>query len=195
MLEHGYEQFKQGEFERAVEAFTTCLAMSPDPQAFRGRAAARFQLKQWSKAASDFTRAAELDPNDTEILLGLGTCLAMENKIYEAIQAFETLLQKEPRHVRGHIQLGLLHYKLCATAKGREHIEAALAGRPSLEERRMIDQILKEQKDLDKNRYYRPDFEALRKAGGTGTSHSWLKKLQNSLQEIICRVRPGKAKK
>ena len=93
--------------------------------------------------------------------------------MYPSIEIFETVLVKHPQHVRGHVQLGLLYFRLAAIAKGREQMQAALAAKPSLEERRQIEAILREQDRLDKQRYYRPDFEALRK-NRRGLSFGWM---------------------
>ena len=114
-------------------------------------------------AASDFSQARELDPANLESWIGLGMSLAMQNRVYDAIGVLEDLLKLHPDFVRGHMQMGMLQYKLCATNKGRAHMEKALASRPSLQERRQIEQILKEQKAMDDKRLYRPDFEKLNK--------------------------------
>ena len=185
MLEQGFAQLREGALERAVETFTTCLAVTQSAPAFRGRAWAKFHLKDWAQASLDFDRAKILDPADIANSLGLAVCLAMENKVYEAIKVYEEILASRPDHVRAHIQLGLLHYKLCAVNEGRKHLEAALKARPSLEERRIIEKTLKEQKDLDKNRYFRPDFEALHKADQEGFSQNWLGRAKESLRRIF----------
>ena len=164
MLERAAAQLKEGAFDSAVEAFSACLLVAPqEASAYRGRATARFQLKDWAGAASDFKSAQELDPGEPESGLGLGLTLAMQNEIYPAIAVFEAVLQKHPNYVRAYIQLGVLHFKLVAIAKGRGYLQEALKHRPTLEERRYIESALHEQDKLDKNRYYRPDFEALRK--------------------------------
>ena len=156
----------EGAFERAVELFTEALERVPKlAAAYRGRALAHFQLKRWVEARADFARARELDPEDLESWVGLGMSLAMANEIYPAIEVFETLLANHPDYARGHLQLGLLYYKLCVTSKGRAHLEQALASRPTLAQRRQIEQVLGEQARLDRGRYYRPDFAALRARG------------------------------
>ena len=164
LMQEASAHLKTGAFEQAIDGFTRCLSLEPtDAQAHQGRAVAYFQLKQWKSAVADFSRARQLDPADRENWVGLGMSLAMEHRIYDAIETFETLLSAHPDYVRGHMQLGLLYYQLCATRKGREHMERGLAAHPSLEERRFIERALSEQKQLDRKRYYRPDFEALRK--------------------------------
>ncbi len=162
-LERANAQLQEGYFENAVEAFSEFLLSEPrEAEAYRGRALAHFQLKSWTAAVSDFGRAKELNPDDPENWVGLGISLAMANQIYEAIDVFEGLLAKFPHYVRGHIQLGNLYYRLGIITKGHRQMDLALTCRPSLPERRMIEQLKKEQQALDKKRFYRPDFEELR---------------------------------
>jgi len=163
ILDQAHTHLKEGQFERAVEEFTACLSSKPDEvSAWRGRGIAQFQLKNWNDAASDFSKARDLDPDDLESGVGLGMSLAMDLKIYPAIDVLETLLERHPHFARGHMQLGLLYFRLCVPAKGHHHMKMALANRPTLTERRIIEKVLNEQKQLDRRRFYRPDFEALR---------------------------------
>lgn len=177
-----------GAFEEAIEQFTACLLIEPKiAQACRGRALALVQLKQWQAAAQDFARARELDPDTLDNWVGLGISLASEGQVYRAIAVFDELLAKHPRYARGHIQAGLLYYRICATAKGRRHLETALACRPSPEERQLIERILREQAALDQRRYYRPDFEALRR----GQQESLLARLARRLRRFTPRISAG----
>ena len=164
LMEQGLEQLRDGFFDDAAETFSACLTLQPyDAKALRGRGLAYLQLKKWSLAAADFRVVTELNPDDPENWVDLAVSLGMDNQVYPAIEMFETVLAKYPKHVRGHLQLGLLYFRLAAIAKGREQMQAALVSRPNLEERRMIERVLREQDQLDQKRYYRPDFEALNK--------------------------------
>ncbi|GEM_PF-868629 len=176
VMDQACRKLRDGAFEDAVEGFTHYLRLeSAGAEAYYGRGAAYFQLKKWSWAADDFKKAKELNPEDRESWTGLALSLAMLNKIYEAIEIFETLLANHPDYVRGRIQLGQLYYRLGIISKGHVQMDLALNARPSLEERRLIEQLQKEQKALDKKRYYRPDFEALRKKNQL--SDSWMKRI------------------
>ncbi len=180
MIEQAYGRLREGSFEDAVEAFSECLLLEPaEPSAYYGRALSYFQLKKWPLAASDFLKAKDLNPANSENWIGFAMSLAMDNKIYEAIQIFEELLTQQPNCVRAHIQLAQLYYRLGVIGKGHCQLDRALASRPSLVERRAIERLKNEQLVLDKKRYYRPDFEALRRDtpalfGGLGKRISWL---------------------
>lgn len=164
MTDQGFEFLQAGQFDDAIDAFTTCLAVYPETaKAFLGRAIARFQIKDWKLSEQDFRRANALNVQEPEGRVGLGVSLAMQNKIYPALDVFEALLTDFPDFVRGYIQLGMMQIKLGAISKGREYLNQALTHRPSLAERQFIESVLKEQQTLDAKRHYRPDFEALRK--------------------------------
>ena len=179
MIEQAYGQLKEGYFEDAAEAFSDCLFLEPaEARAYYGRGMANFQLKKWERAVSDFQKAKELNPEDPENWVSLATSLAASNKIYDAIEVFETLLAKRPQYVRAHIQLAELYYRLGVITKGHRQLEAALQSRPSLSERKTIEELKKIQLTMDKKRFYRPDFEELRKQNRTNSS-SFLKKIKN----------------
>ena len=101
-----------------------------------------------------------LTPDDR---IALAVRLATDYKVYLAIDELESVIKDHPLYVKAYVHLGILHFKLAAIAKGREYMAKALACNPTPEERQFINSILSEQNKLDKNRYYRPDFEALRK--------------------------------
>ena len=176
MLEQGYQQLQAGEFDRAVETFSACLILEPqETRAFRDRGLAHVQLKRWADASEDFSKAREFNPDDVDSGIELGISLAMGDQVYPALRVFETVLARHPDSAKAHLQLGLLYLKLCVVAKGREHLAQALACHPTMEERRLIDANLREQDKLDRQRYYRPDFEALRRQhpGGFARLKAW----------------------
>ncbi len=181
-LQKAFEQLKEGFFESAIEDFTLCILSEPDEvRAYEGRALAHFQLKNWNEAVSDFRKAKELNPENPENWIGLGMSLAIINEIYPAIDVLEALLLKFPQYVRGHIQLARLYYQLGIIKKGHRQLDIGLASRPSLLERRIIENLKKEQMTLDKKRFYRPDFEELHRKNKE--SDSFLKQFFQSIKK------------
>ena len=177
MIGKAFQQLKEGSFEDAKESFAHYLQLEPNVgKAYYGRAMASFQLKEWASAVEDFQKSKDLDPENLDGWIGLGMSLAMVNKIYEAEDVFTELLARHPEYVRGHIQLGQLYYRLGLIPKGHAQMEAGIKARPTLAERQLIERLLKEQKALDKKRYYRPDFEALSKENERTAANSWLRK-------------------
>ncbi len=164
MTEKAYQQLQEGYFEDAIEAFSNCLLLdSAHARSYFGRGMAYCGLKKWQPAFLDFQRAQEIDPEDPQNRVACAMSLAMDNKIYEAIELFEQLLAQNPRYIPAHVQLAKLYYGLGVIGKGHQQLDLALGSRPSLSERRMIEELKKEQLTLDKRRYYRPDFEMLRR--------------------------------
>ena len=162
MIEKAYGQLEEGHYEEAIEAFSDCLLLEPgEARGYYGRGIAHLRLKKWGAAVLDFQKAKELNPENLEGWVALAMSLAADNKIYEAIEVFEGLLARNPQYVRGHIQLARLYYRLGIIAKGHKQLDTALCSRPSLPERKLIEELKNEQLALDKRRYYRPDFEAL----------------------------------
>ena len=179
LIEQAYGQLAEGRLEEAVETFSAAITLEPqEAAALRGRGVAQAHLKQWALAVKDFASARDVNPEQTDNWVDLGFCLGMDNQAYPAIEVFDTLLTKHPDCVRGHLELGRLHLRLGAIPKGREQLQQALACRPTLEQRRLIESILSEQDTLDKKRYYRPDFEALHQQDQKRSSAGWLKRIQ-----------------
>ena len=162
MLEQGFEQLRNGLFEDAIETFSALhLLETTDDAALRGRGLAFVQLGKPDLAEADFRTASQLNGTEPENRSGLAISLAMQNRIYEAIDIYEQLLAESPGFVPAYIQMARLQFKIGAIPKGREYLQRALRHKPSLTLRRMIDELLKEQQKLDKGRYYRPDWEKL----------------------------------
>ena len=167
MIEQGFEQLRDGHFEAAIEAFTTVHHLEPqDDRPLRGRGVAYTQIKEASKAEQDFRAAMERNEGHPDNWMGLALSLAMQNRIYDAIGVYEALLERQPGYIPGRIQMGRLYFKVGVIAKGKEEFEKVLTLRPNLEQRRLVEATLKEQAKLDQGRYYRPDFEKLRKRSG-----------------------------
>ena len=184
MKELAYQHLREGYFEDAVEAFSKCiLADSNEAKIYYGRGVANFQLKRWKLAIADFKKAKELYADDPENCMALAMSLAIDNKIYEAIDCYEALLAKAPRLVRAHIQLAMLYYRIGVISKGHQQLDIALTSRPSLTERRTIEDLKKEQLTLDKRRFYKPDFEELRQLNQTSSS-GFLKKIKSLFNKI-----------
>ncbi len=163
-MREGYDQLTDGRFEEAVATFSAAIAQEPrQAKALRGRGLAYAELKQWSLATADFAAARDADPDDAENWVDLGISLARDHQVYPAIAVFEELIAQHATHVRGLTELGFLYIRVGAISKGREFLEGALRCKPTLIERRRIEAALGEQDKLDRKRFYRPDFDALRK--------------------------------
>jgi len=166
---------QEGHADEAAEVFSALISSGvQSPDAYRGRGIAYMRLERWKDAVSDLTAARRLDPDDPEIWVNLAVSLARDNEIYPALAAFESVLIAHPNHLRAHVELAMVHFRLGAFPKGQQELRLALGCRPTLEQRRAIEQMLAEQKQLDHKRHFRPDFEALHRAEQARASDSWL---------------------
>jgi tetratricopeptide (TPR) repeat protein len=162
LLEKAQDYLKQGYLREAQESFSQVLERSPElVSALVCRGIASIKLKEPAKAEVDFLKAKTLDASDEEAWLGLGMSLAMQEKIYPALDVLEGMLALHPNFVRGRIQTAKLYYQLCLITKGKPHLDAALNAKPSPEERKAIVAIQESEAKLDKKRIFRPDFVAL----------------------------------
>jgi Flp pilus assembly protein TadD len=90
MIEQGFAQLREGQFEEAIETFSACLVIeSRNDSALRGRGLAHLQLNHPTESEADFRLAHEVNSSEPENWMGLGVSLAMRNKIYEAIRVYE----------------------------------------------------------------------------------------------------------
>jgi len=143
MLDQAFEKLQAGAYEPAVGTFTACLAIAPDvADAFRGRGAAYFETKNWQAAQGDFQRARDLNPDDPENWIGLGLSLAMDLRIFPAMDVMQKLIQKHPDYLRGYLMLGLLQLRHGEVQKGRDYLQTALTLGPSLQEKHFIESEL-----------------------------------------------------
>lgn len=164
LVQQGYEHLNDGALPEALDTFSAALAIEPDaPNALRGRGLVQMQLKHWRDAAEDLRRARDLAPEEADLWVELGMSLAMDGRVYPALEVFETLLATHPTCVRGRLEMGLLYLRLGAIPKGRQQLEEALTHRPTPAQRQAVQSILNEQRKLDRKRSYRPDFDALQK--------------------------------
>lgn len=171
MREQGYEQLRDGYFEDAIETFSALHAVEAnDDAALRGRGLAFMRLGKADFAEADFRLASRINAGEPENRSGLAISLAMQNRIYEAIAVYEDLLIERPDYVPAYLQLARLHLKIGAIIKGRDVLQEGLRRRPNLDQRRLMEALLKEQRILDKNRYYRPDWQKLNGGRASGLS-------------------------
>lgn len=188
LIDQAFEQLAEGVYEEAVETFSAALAVEPQQlRALRGRGLAHAHLKRWSLALADFHAVTELAPDDVDSRIDWANSLAMDTQVYEALTIFEYVLDRWPKNVRAHIELGRMHFRVGAVTKGREQLQRALTCRPTRAQRQLITDILQEQDHLDRKRAYRPDFEALRKQRQPSPMSGWISRAWRALAQRFSR--------
>lgn len=109
-----------------------------------------------AQAARCFELALERSPDFADGHVGLGIAYAIQAKIYPALDHLQTAVRLEPSNFYAHFKLSQLYFKLRVPQKGYEAASRALASAGSLEERRLVAQLLHEERQREKNGLQRP---------------------------------------
>jgi Flp pilus assembly protein TadD/PAS domain-containing protein len=98
--------FRQGKYQEAIPFFTRAIDMDPNfAYAWFDRGVCQRELGKDDEALKDFTRAAELLPDDEEVLYGqadllkkIGILQGQNTALESAIQAFNRILEANPNN-------------------------------------------------------------------------------------------------
>jgi tetratricopeptide (TPR) repeat protein len=149
--------------EVAVEEAERAAALDRVSESLPAEAGASFrQGLEWMslgeavEAARCFEQALERAPDFADGHVGLGMALAVSAQIYPALDHLETATRLEPGNFYAHFKLGQLYFKLRVPQKGYEQMRRALDCASSLGERRLVAQLLREEKQREKSAYQRP---------------------------------------
>ena len=94
----GNIQFDSNQYREAVDAYSKALELSAnDPDVITDRAIMYRALGEFQKAATEFRRAAEMDPKHINSLMNLGVVLRYDlNDSEGATKAWQTYLERSP---------------------------------------------------------------------------------------------------
>lgn len=89
--------FKRGDFEKAVELYSSALEKDDTLVAARNnRAQALLNLERWPAAEADAAAVLELEPENVKALLRLATASERQGQADRARQTLERALQLQP---------------------------------------------------------------------------------------------------
>jgi tetratricopeptide (TPR) repeat protein len=108
------------------------------------------------EALQCFERVVAIEPAFADGHVGLGIAYAVNYQIYPAIDHLEKAATLEPPNFFAHFKLGQLYFKLRVPQKGYEAMARALDCATSLNERRLVAQLIREEKQREKNGLARP---------------------------------------
>jgi tetratricopeptide (TPR) repeat protein len=109
-------------------------------------------------AATCFEQIVEMRPDFADAHVGLGIAHAVIGKIYPAMDHLEEAASLEPNNFFAHFKLGQLMFKLHVPAKGYEAMQKALDCATSIEERKLVGQLIHEQKQREEKGLARPTW-------------------------------------
>ena len=90
--------------------------------------------------------------------IGAGIACAMTSRIYPAIDHLARAAELDPESFHAHFKLAQLYFKLRVPAKGYEWAGYALSCASTLDERRLIAQLLREERQHERDGIARPWF-------------------------------------
>jgi tetratricopeptide (TPR) repeat protein len=124
----GLCSYQFGQFDEAVAAFRTCIALRPtSAECFYNRARANDALGRTRHAFSDYSRALELDPGLAVAALNRGILAYNTRRYDDALADFQQALRAGADSAMS----GCIHYNLGLVHRARGDREAALASAES----------------------------------------------------------------
>ena len=118
----------------------------------------KLQAGEPAEALPMLSRAVELAPQLPEARICLGLAYALTHNIYPAIDHLEKAGSLDPNSFAAHYTLAQLNFKLRIPQKGYEAAERALRCTTQIEQRKMLTQLLKEERARERNGIARPSF-------------------------------------
>ena len=117
---------------------------------------AKLQTAEPAEAVELLTRTVELAPHFPEARICLGLAYALTYNIYPAIDQLERAGQLDPESFAAHFSLAQLNFKLRIPQKGYEAASRALKAVTTIEQRKMLTELLKEERARERNGIARP---------------------------------------
>ncbi len=150
-------QSKLAEFPVALDSRSLPAVPQQARQSFR-EGMAHLQSGNAGEAVAVLSRSIELAPDFPEGHLFLGIAQALTSDIYPAIDHLEEAAKLAPDSFAPHYTLAQLHFKLRTPGPGYEAAERALKCVETIEQRKMLAQLLKEERARERSGIARPSF-------------------------------------
>ncbi len=109
-------------------------------------------------AATCFEQIVESFPEYADAHVALGIADAVCGRVYPALDHLEEAGHLEPDNFFAHFKLGQLYFKLHVPQKGYESMRKALDCATSLQERKLVGQLIHEQKKREEKGLARPTW-------------------------------------
>ena len=110
-------------------------------------------------AATCFEQIVQALPDFADAHVGLGIAYAVTGEIYPALDHLEEATSLEPNNFFAHFKLGQLQFKLHVPKKGYEEMQKALDCATTVEERKLVGQLIHEQKQREHKGLARPTWD------------------------------------
>jgi tetratricopeptide (TPR) repeat protein len=148
----------QAEESRGALEFSPSLGIAPKAQQHLQEGLACLQSGDAEGAVLALSQSIECVPGCTAAHVFLGIAHALSNNIYPAIDHLEIATRLEPESFAAHYALAQLNFKLRIPQAGYEQAEQALRCPMTLEQRKMLTQLLREERARARSGISRPWF-------------------------------------
>ena len=119
---------------------------------------ARLQSGDAAEAVAALSHSIEHAPDFTDAHVFLGMAHALTYNIYPAIDHLETAARLDEDSFAAHFLMAQLSFKLRTPQKGYDAAKRALKCVRTLEQRKMLTQLLREERERERNGIRRPRF-------------------------------------
>ena len=133
-------------------------ALSIQARQYFEEGTAHLQSGEAAAAVAAFSRSIEHAPAFPAAHVFLGIAHALTCNIYPAIDHLEEAAKLDPDSFAAHYTLAQLNFKLRTPKPGYEAAQRALKCIQTLEQRKMLAQLLKEERERERNGIARPSF-------------------------------------
>ncbi|MGH9453613.1 MAG: hypothetical protein ACRD2O_06540 [Terriglobia bacterium] len=110
------------------------------------------------QAAIHLERVLQMAPDFADGYVALGIAYAVDSRVYSALDHLERAVEIEPGNFFAHFKLGQLHFKLRVPKAGYEEMTRALDCATSLQERKLVAQLLREERQREHQGIGRPTW-------------------------------------
>ncbi len=112
-----------------------------------------------SEAIEKLEIVTALAPHYSDGFVALGMAYAMDSRVYPALDSLERAAEVSPSNFYAHFKLAQLHFKIRVPKKGFEEAAVALKSATTIEERKLVAQLLKEERMREANGLARPTWD------------------------------------
>ncbi len=97
LLDRGYEQYSNEQYQEALETFNQAAKLKPDnAETYLLRGMTQFGLQQIRESVEDLEKAIEIDPYYSEAYQELGYVYLVSQAPAEAVKAFDKAIELNP---------------------------------------------------------------------------------------------------
>jgi cytochrome c-type biogenesis protein CcmH/NrfG len=133
-------------------------ALSPETKNLFREGIELLGMGEPQEAITRLERVVAAAPDYSDGFVGLGIAYAMDSRVYPALDSFEKAAEADPSNFYAHFKLAQFHFKLRVPKKGYEEAKRALSYAATPNEKRLVAQILKEERAREAKGVARPTW-------------------------------------